>query len=137
VVDVDVVLDGFRHTLPDDVNVMIVAPNGRNAIVMSDAGATTDATNLTLRLDDEANQPLPDGDALSSGRFTPTNHDDGAPDQFLMPDAPTPSGKVDLSTFNGINPNGTWTLYVYDDNAGDNGAFDGGWSLRIKAKVKQ
>ena len=36
-----------------------------------------------------------------------------------------------LSVFNGVNPNGTWSLYVFDDLGGDIGNFNGGWTLRI------
>jgi hypothetical protein len=111
--DVNVTLHGFSHTLPDDVNVLLVAPDGHNAIIMSDAGATNDATNLTLTFDDEAGPSLPDNDQLVSGTFKPTNFDDGTADMFLNPNAPTPSGAVALATFDGINPNGTWTLYLY------------------------
>jgi subtilisin-like proprotein convertase family protein len=135
--DVDVVLKGFSHTLPDDVDVLVVAPDGRNAIILSDVGAANDATDLTITLDDEANQALPNDDPLSSGRFQPANYDGGDGDMFLNPNAPTPSGNVALSTFDGVNPNGAWTLYVYDDNAGDNGSIADGWSLQIKAKVKK
>jgi subtilisin-like proprotein convertase family protein len=135
--DVNVTLHGFSHTLPDDVNVLLVAPDGHNAIIMSDAGATNDANNLTLTFDDEAGQSLPDNDQLVSGTFKPTNFDDGVPDMFINPNAPTPSGAVALATFDGINPNGAWTLYIYDDNAGDNGTLAGGWSLQIRAKVKK
>lgn len=137
VLDVNVTLFGFSHTLPDDVNVLLVAPNGQNAIIMSDAGAANDASGLTLTFDDEAGPSLPDNDPLASGAFKPTNHNDGSQDMFINPNAPTPSGAVALATFDGINPNGTWTLYVYDDNAGDNGAFAGGWSLEIKARVRK
>jgi hypothetical protein len=38
---------------------------------------------------------------------------------------------VALSDFNGVSPNGTWSLYVYDFMAPDQGAIAGGWSLMI------
>ncbi|MDQ3063374.1 MAG: hypothetical protein M3R14_11035, partial [Acidobacteriota bacterium] len=36
-----------------------------------------------------------------------------------------------LSVYNGINQNGTWRLYVVDDQGGDIGNINGGWRLRI------
>jgi hypothetical protein len=36
-----------------------------------------------------------------------------------------------LSVFNGTTPNWTWSLYVVDDGAGDQGSFASGWSISI------
>src|SRR4029079_13962724 len=36
-----------------------------------------------------------------------------------------------MSEFSGANPNGTWSLYVDDNNPGDDGAIGSGWSLSI------
>ena len=33
--------------------------------------------------------------------------------------------------FNGTNPNGTWSLFVYDDTFSDEGRLAGGWSIEI------
>jgi uncharacterized repeat protein (TIGR01451 family) len=38
-----------------------------------------------------------------------------------------------LAAFNGVNPNGVWSLYVVDDSSSDNGTIAGGWSLNISA----
>jgi hypothetical protein len=37
--DVDVILDGFSHTFPDDVNILLEGPQGQKALIMADAGA--------------------------------------------------------------------------------------------------
>jgi subtilisin-like proprotein convertase family protein len=132
--DVDLRLRGFNHGNSDDVDVLLVAPNGRTAVLMSDVGGNTNAASLTLILDDEATTPLPDGAPLTSGAFQPANHV-GAIDDF--PGAPAPSGQTALSTFNGGNPNGTWQLFVVDNAGGNSGAFSGGWDLTIAVKVKK
>jgi hypothetical protein len=36
-----------------------------------------------------------------------------------------------LSSLNGQDPNGTWSLYVADDTGGDDGFIAGGWSIEI------
>jgi hypothetical protein len=47
---------------------------------------------------------------------------------------PAPEGAQTLgTTFNGGDPNGTWSLYVDDDSAssGLGGSIAGGWSLNV------
>ncbi len=130
VADLNVVLRGFGHNSPQDVDVLLVGPRGQTAVVMSDVGVGVDVTNLTLALDDQADASLPTNAGLTSGRFKPTNFD--ASDQF--PDAPSQNRGAALSVFEGTNPNGAWRLFVVDDDpfAPDvGGAFDGGWSLEI------
>jgi len=38
---------------------------------------------------------------------------------------------TNMSVFNGINPNGTWSLYAFDTNGNRGGAIFGGWQLSI------
>lgn len=126
--DVNLKLNSFNQTFPDDVDVLLVGPSGQNAIAMSDVGGAIGAVNLNLTLDDEAASALPDAGPLVGGTFRPTNI--GAGDAFPAP-APTPTGGAALSIFDGTNPNGAWKLYVFDDSGGDIGSFAGGWSLEI------
>ncbi|MFT4039498.1 MAG: hypothetical protein QM692_15025 [Thermomicrobiales bacterium] len=132
VTDVNVTLRGYNHSYPDNVDVMLMAPNGASTILMTDAGGVTDASSLTITLDDEAATQLPDATALQSGSFIPSSY--GVIDTF--PTVPTPPS-VNLSVLDGGNPNGEWRLYVVDDAAGNVGAFSGGWDLEITAKLKK
>jgi len=132
ILDVNVTLRNYVHSYPDDVDVLLVGPRGHDAVIMSDVGGSSDVSNVSLRFDDEAASFLPDETQLDSGIFKPTNI--GTGDTFPSP-APAPSGLVALSTFDRTNPNGTWSLYVVDDENPDGGQFAGGWTLEIKAKV--
>lgn len=127
--DVKVTLNNFWHNYPDAVDMLLVAPDGTNATILSDVGGATDINGIDITLDDEAANPLPDYNTFSAGTYQPTNMGFG-PDSFLAP-APRPLGKSALSTFNGVDPNGTWKLYVVSDVDGGYGLIAGGWSLTI------
>ncbi|HEY2084374.1 MAG TPA: hypothetical protein VGI88_16455 [Verrucomicrobiae bacterium] len=129
-------LFGFAHTFPSDVDIVLVGPEGQNAIVLSNVGgssATNAVTNIDLTLDDDAVSDLPVTNSLYSGTFKPTQ---GDPNPFLF-DFPAPAPKTAdlqgpfLSNFKNTEPNGTWNLFVVDDTASDSGVITGGWSLTI------
>jgi hypothetical protein len=134
ITDVDLLLQDFSHAVPEDVDVLLSAPDGRRALVMSDAGRIFRVTNIDLTLDDEAAAPLTQFE-LDSGVFRPTDFSSAGdvPDTFTAP-APALDGSVALSTFDGANPNGTWQLFVTDDASGDAGDLRA-WALRITAEV--
>jgi hypothetical protein len=135
--DVNLTLLNLTHTFPDNIDVMLVLGN-RQATVMSDVGGGTDASNLTLTLDDQATTALPDTTALSSGAFQPANFiGQGEVGDVFPAAAPAQNGAVALSTFNGANPGGQWQLFVNDDFNASSGSLAGGWSLQITAKVKE
>jgi hypothetical protein len=141
--DVNVVLRDFNHTFPDDVDDLLVSPEDESAFILSDVGTNNDLFEIggvTLTLDDEAADPLPDFNNLISGTFRPTNGDpdlngDDSVDDFPPP-APQP-GDSQLSVFDGMNPNGEWQLFVVDDQISSAGFFGDGWALEITARVKK
>jgi hypothetical protein len=126
IIDVSLSLNNYSHDFPDDVAVLLEGPRGQDAIVMSDVGFDLDVNNIALVLDDEATGKLPDETQITSGTFKPTQGT--APARF------PPYGGA-LSFFDGTNPNGTWSLFAYDDTNPDRGVFAGGWSITIKARV--
>jgi (2Fe-2S) ferredoxin/subtilisin-like proprotein convertase family protein len=133
VTGVTVNLENFSHTSPDDVDILLVAPNGRRIILMSDTGGNAAVSNLSITLTDAATASLPDNSALASGIFKPTNFDET--DTFP---SPAPQGDLTGSTlgaFYGTNPNGTWSLYVVDDNGNNAGTISGGWNLDLQTSV--
>ena len=129
---VSMTLNGFRHGFPADVDVLLVSPGGKNSIAMSDAGGGTAVTNLVLRFDDAAPQPIPQNPAggLVSGIYQPQNYEGDATDGFPPPAPARPYNQV-FTSFNGDSPNGDWLLYVQDDTPSDSGSISNGWAVTI------
>jgi uncharacterized repeat protein (TIGR01451 family) len=128
---VTVTLSGFAHTFPADVDVLLVSPTGQTLLLMSDAG-TANVSGLTLTFDDAAAGSLPASGALSSGTFKPSNY--GTGDTFSSPAPAGPYGGA-LSMFNGLSPNGTWSLYVEDAFSRDSGDITQGWRIHFTTAV--
>jgi hypothetical protein len=145
ITDVQVTLDFFSHTRPDDVDVLLVGPHGQSTILMSDAGGSFAVGGFFfLWFSNEKQTKLPvvpdesslqDGDDVSV--YKPANYDGSDADTFPDPANPgeaLPLGKkVNLSVFNGTNPIGTWKLYVVDDEEGEAGSMFR-WTLRISTR---
>jgi subtilisin-like proprotein convertase family protein len=128
-----VTLTNFSHTSPDDVDIMLVAPNGKRIVLMSDVGGTTEVGGLNFTFDDNAASSLPDNSALASGTFKPTNFEAG--DAFP---APAPQGALTGTTLNaffGSAPNGLWKLFIVDDNGSNLGSVAGSWSISLQTST--
>jgi uncharacterized repeat protein (TIGR01451 family) len=123
-----VALNGFSHSFPHDVSVLLVAPSGRSALVMSHVGGGYPVTNLVLNFDDAAAAAFSTGAPLYSATNKPVSG--GGSVTFPSPAAPAPYGTT-LSSVNGGNPNGNWSLFVFDDTPGDAGSISAGWSLTL------
>ncbi len=127
---VTVTISNLNHAFPGDMNVLLVAPGGANALIMSHAGNQNDSTAaLNLTFDDSAASPLPETGELSSGTWQPSVYGPAPLLGGFPAKAPAGPYATALSTFNGVNPNGAWSLYVFDDSGGDSGAISNGWSL--------
>lgn len=107
IVDVDVMLD-ITHTYNGDLNVFLISPSGTRVELFSDVGSFTDNFHGTI-LDDDAPISITAGTAPYTGSFRP---------------------EQPLSTFNGENPNGVWTLEIKDDANTDVGVLNA-WSITI------
>ncbi|MGH9580306.1 MAG: hypothetical protein ACRD2R_04875, partial [Terriglobales bacterium] len=127
---VTVKLKGFSHTFPDDVDILLVGPTGTNLILMSDVGSGFSVSGLDLTFDD-LGLSLPDSSTLSSGTFRPTDFPGTGTESFPSP-APAASANPLLSAFDGTDPNGTWSLYVVDDEQPDSGSISMGWEITIE-----
>jgi subtilisin-like proprotein convertase family protein len=107
ITDVNVILD-ITHTFPGDLDVTLTSPGGTAIELFTDVCASND--NILATLDDSA--------ATSIGTICPVNG------TFLRE-----GGQV-TEPFAGENPNGVWTLTVFDDAGADTGTLNG-WSLEI------
>lgn len=121
---VKVSLVGLTHTFPGDIDLLLVGPSGQNVVLLADTGGGTDITNVNLVFDQAAPGLVPT--PIVAGTYRPTN---GGAFSGPAPAPPAPYGSS-LALFNGTNPNGTWSLFAYDDSAGDKGQLTG-WSLDI------
>jgi subtilisin-like proprotein convertase family protein len=124
---VTVALTGLSHTSPADLRALLVSPGGQNSVLMSDAGGDEDLNAVILTFDDTGT-PLASGTPIISGTYAPTNL--GALSDSLPEPAPAGPYGTALSACNSMNPNGTWSLYVFDDALGGSGSL-AGWSLSI------
>jgi subtilisin-like proprotein convertase family protein len=135
--DVNVTLNGVTHPFEGDIEILLVSPAGgtKNIVLLSDAG-TGSLSNATVTFDDSAASQPPQNSAWGPGTYKPSNYPElSKPDVFPAP-APAASSNTTLATaFNGIVPNGTWSLFVTDDACADAGSIGGGWSIDISTVV--
>ncbi|NOR58664.1 MAG: hypothetical protein GQ474_09095, partial [Sulfurimonas sp.] len=96
----------LTHTRDADLDIYLRAPNGDHVKLTTDNGGSGDNfTNTTF--DDEAGTSITSGTAPFTGTFRPEG---------------------DLSDFDGMDMEGTWTLVIRDDASWDIGTLDS-WSL--------
>ncbi len=124
--DVNVTLAGLTHAQVNDLDIVLVGPQGQSALLVSDVGSS--ANNVTLALDDQAPVQINSAGPMTTGTFQPTNFQ--TPDSFTPPAPASPKGSR-LAVFNSTDPNGPWTLYIRDDSVGNTGTLAGGWSMSI------
>ena len=121
-------LNDLSHSYPDDLDILLVGPGGQKVLLMSDAGGGSDAVSANVIFDSATTTSLPDNSQISSRTYRPTNY--GSTDPFIAPAPGAPYG-TNLGVFSGTSPNGSWQLFVLDDEAKDLGSIAGGWELII------
>jgi Ca2+-binding RTX toxin-like protein len=131
ITDVNATLDTMNHGFADDIEALMVAPGGQTTVLIADAGGSATVVNDTITLDDQAAFVAPDTGGFVGGlSYRPADYDMPGLEPYNAPAPPPPHG-LTMSTPNGSNPNGTWSLYVFDDHFPLSGQFNGGWSVSV------
>ena len=111
-----------------DLYAYLVAPNGTLVMLLNRVGTSATSTG----------NPIQDAFGYSTAGFNNTTlSDTGTGGNIHNVASPvsgisyTPDGGS-LASFNGSNPNGTWTLFFADESAGNTSTLNG-WSLDITA----
>lgn len=131
IVSVAVTLTGVTHTWPDDIDVVLVAPNGDALSIMSDCGNQADVVNANYTIADYASAGFVNNALNPTGTYRPSDFPQGVdnvPGGPYAASAPTGAATF-ASVFGGDNANGVWSLRVVDDTGGDQGSITGGWSI--------
>jgi subtilisin-like proprotein convertase family protein len=126
-VSVDII--GLTHSYPSDVSMLILGPKGQKVVLMSRAGNGYVLSGTSFQFDQGASNSIPQGSAITSGTsYKPENYNPA-----LTFYEPIPAGPIvtNLNAFADTDPNGTWSLYVQDDQSPDSGNIAGGWTLRL------
>ncbi|MBL8896497.1 MAG: proprotein convertase P-domain-containing protein [Planctomycetes bacterium] len=102
------------HSHPADLDIALTSPGGTRVTVTSDNGdSAADVFAGTLFSDDAVT-------LVSDATYTAN-----VLQPLLVPEAA-------FGAFVGENPNGTWTLEIYDDAAGNQGVLNA-WHIRLRA----
>jgi hypothetical protein len=136
-----VTLSGYSHTVPADVGAVLVGPGSRSLELMDCSGGFATAAPIDLTIDDQAATEIAQMPAPTTGSYRPADHC-AAADSYSAPGPGTNYGNPGpghgsapfatlASSFNGVDPNGTWNLFVQDFSGGDSGTIAGGWRLDL------
>lgn len=120
-------LNGFSHTFPSDLRMLLESPAGQKIQLMNKTGGGGDAVNMSITFDDAgANYPSNLASA-GSGVYKPDTRSASSD----IPNAPARPYSTSMSDLEGHSPNGDWKLYIYDDAAGDDGSLTS-WTLLLE-----
>ena len=127
IVDARVSLDGLVHPNAADLNIALQAPNGHTVVLMSGCrgGDDVDGT-LTFSDDGQGLQSAATDTDLGTGVFAPS----GCTEPTFDPSAPHCPCGDSFARLAGANPNGTWSLFVFDDSPDSAGTL-AGWTLEL------
>ncbi|MBB4155297.1 subtilisin-like proprotein convertase family protein [Sphingomonas jinjuensis] len=114
-------LTGLTHTFSDDLDILLTGPTGQNVMLMSDAGSSSNLNAVTYTFSQSAANSLADAGVNASGTYKPSNYSGSDGANEAIPNVSGPYGSS-LAIFNGLSANGTWNLYINDDNGGDVGS---------------
>ena len=129
---VTVTINNYTDPVPNHERLLLQAPNSTSVLIVSRAGNSLPVNDVTYTIDDDASSMLPENGQIVSGTFQPSNY--GPNDNLPSPAPQTAPYPTALSAFNGINPNGTWRLWIQDTEGGHDATIDN-WELTILSCV--
>jgi hypothetical protein len=144
VVDISVGLTGLFHGFPDDLDFLLLGPDGRNLLFWSDAGSFLGILNGSYGITDSAAVQLPDASFIFTGFYRPSDYgftlessDNWAGlSPTITINHPADNGSATFaSAFAGAWINNSWSLYVRDDSPLSAGGSAVSWSLEIDYRV--
>ncbi|MGQ0739750.1 MAG: proprotein convertase P-domain-containing protein [Bacteroidota bacterium] len=115
----------LTHTFAADLDITIQSPAGTVVTLTTDNGAGNDNVFNGTVWDDDANPAGQVPYTTNNGLATDHAYVNLTTATPLAPEEP-------LGAFIGENPNGTWTITISDDLAGDGGSLNS-WTLAISA----
>jgi subtilisin-like proprotein convertase family protein len=117
----------FTHTFAADLDMTIMSPAGTVVTLSTDNGAGNDNTFNGTLWDDDANPAGQVPYVTNNGLATDNAYVNLTTATPLVPEEA-------MAAFIGENPNGTWTITISDDLAGDGGSLDS-WTLDVTTAV--
>lgn len=127
---VRVKLNGLSHTWPNDLDIFLMAPDGKVSALVSDAGGRTDIVNVNLVFDDTAETVIPEVDQITSGSYRPANYAEAE----ALPPGGTNSVGANLTALVAGGVNGDWKLFIRDDVDGDLGSI-ASWAMSFEPSI--
>jgi subtilisin-like proprotein convertase family protein len=126
--EVQVYLMGITHPEGQQIDVLLVGPQGQSTILMSDACGEEAFDAKIFFFADVSPFALTPGLCVTAHGYKPGDNEPGDPFDPPAPAGPYPAL---MAVFAGTDPNGEWSLYVMDDEAGGAGAIENGWLLSL------
>src|SRR4030095_13264543 len=113
----------LTHTFAADLDITLMSPAGTVVTLTTDNGAGNDNVFNGTLWDDDANPAGQVPYTTNNGLVTDHAYVNLTTANPLVPEEA-------MGAFIGENPNGTWTITISDDLAGDGGSLDS-WSLAV------
>lgn len=130
VTKVTITVVNWSHTFDADVGIKVSNPLGTPVVLDGRVGDGSAISGATVTFDMSASSSL--ASPITTGTFLPTAS------SFPTFSAPAPAGGgIDLNVYNGVNPNGTWSIWVQDFATFDVGSIQGGWSITFTTAVPE
>jgi len=120
-------LKELSHGFPDDIDLLLVGPNMKSMVLLSDAMGNQEVSNLTFRVASGVQEPVPNAaPPAAGGSYSPADYESTV-DAFPLP-APQNGIGDNLANLWADGASGTWELYAVDDSLNDSGSL-AGWGL--------